>query len=108
MSHLVPLSRSIVVCWLPNPNPPLPRQLERRRRAPHDTGDALPEPAFEHRLPGNEGELAALLDDGDLAAGEPERVPVDPVDALAAARLNERHAGFPGKPLSGRRALAAA
>ncbi len=44
-----------------DPDPPLRRQAERYRRGPHPAGDALPEPAFEHRFPGNEGELAALL-----------------------------------------------
>ena len=90
---------------LPDPEPLLPRHVERHRPAAHPAGDALAKPPFQHRPPGNEGELPPSLDDRDLAAREPERPLVDALDALAVAGLDESEAGFLGDPLAGGRRI---
>src|SRR5687768_8190912 len=63
----------------------------------HDPRHLLAERAFEHRPPGHERELAALLDERELRIADGDGAAVDTLDPLPTLRGDERR-GSPSPP----------
>src|SRR5579872_6496459 len=85
------MSRSYHVTRAPRLNrrpAPLPPKRPGNRLTAHDARDLPVEIAFQHRPPGHQRELAALLDEREPSARQFDRPAVDTLDPLAVPNLS--------------------